>query len=231
MILIWSEKYSKPNRVNCQVQVTVVQLANTEWFFHLPLQAAEIEVKDPNFFIETFLSPFKHCILTFEFKAWMKNCNHDPSFFGGEAKDFCWTKLYNLCKYTRENEMLANNNWGEIWSHILIRALQILETGPRDLEESWLLLTGKFFLILGSCIGLPYSRFSFERIWRWRKNEVNCKTFGRKASFKGKVVMILEEVWIFYRSQKYFYSYCAKQLKYMNAENPNTASAWDDIFL
>lgn len=144
----WSDLKNalKPNRLNCQVQVTVIQLANTEWFFHLPLQVAEIEVKDLNFFIETFLSPFKHCILTFEFKAWMKNCNHDPSLFGGlEQKIFVELRFYNLCKYTREKEMLTNNNWGEIWSHILIRALQILKTGPRDLEESWLLQTDRKF--------------------------------------------------------------------------------------
>lgn len=146
MLLIRSEKCSKPIRLNCQVQVTVVQLANIEWFFHLPLQAAEIEVKDPNFFIETFLSPFKHCILTFEFKAWMKNCNHDPSLFWEvEQTIFVEPRLYNLCKYTREKEMLANNNWGEIWSHVLIRALQILKTGPKDLEESLLLWTGQKF--------------------------------------------------------------------------------------
>lgn len=113
---------------------------------HLPLQVAEIEVKDLNFFIETFLSPFKHCILTFEFKAWMKNCNHDPFLFGGgEQKIFVELRFYNLCKYPREKEMLTNNNWGEIWSRILIRALQILKTGPKDLEESWLLQTGRKF--------------------------------------------------------------------------------------
>lgn len=187
MLLMWSENYSKPNRLNCQVQVTVVQLANTEWFFRLPLQATEIEVKDPNFFIETFLSPFKHCILTFEFKAWMKNCNHDPSLFGGEAKDFCWTKLYNLCKYTREKEMLANNNWGEIWSHVLIRALQILETGPRNLEESWLLLTGKNILMQGSCIGLPHSRFS--ACWKnmmMKEKWSKLQDIWKESIFQGK---------------------------------------------
>lgn len=145
MLLIWSEKCAKPKRLNCQVQVTVVQLANTGWFFHLPLQAVEIEVKDPNFFIETFLSPFKHCILTFAFKAWMKNCNHDPYLFGGEQKILVELRLYNLCKYTIQKEMLANNNWGEIWSRVLIRALQTLKIGPKDLEEIWLLQTGKKF--------------------------------------------------------------------------------------
>lgn len=134
-----SWKCSKLNRLNCQVQVTVVQLANTEWFFPLPLYTAEIEVKDPNFFIETSLSPFKHHILTFEFKAWRKNCKHDPPLVGGGNKRFfVELRLYNLCKYTREKEMLPNSNWGEIWSHVLIRALQTLQVGPKELEESWL---------------------------------------------------------------------------------------------
>lgn len=76
----------------------------------------------------------------------MKNCNHDPSlFWEGEQTIFVELRLYNLCKYTREKEMLANNNWGEIWSHVLIRALQILNDGPEDLEESLLLQTGQKF--------------------------------------------------------------------------------------
>lgn len=75
-----------------------------------PLQAREIEVKDPNFFIETSLSPFKHHILTFEFKAWRKNCKHNPPLVGGKQKTFVELRLYDLCKYTREKEMLPNSN-------------------------------------------------------------------------------------------------------------------------
>lgn len=37
-----------------------------------------------------------------------------PSLLGGKLKVIVELRFYNLCKYTRENEVLLNHNRGEI---------------------------------------------------------------------------------------------------------------------